>query len=237
MTIAKYGQAFTYDSLSKNGTRPIIYSALGAHPNFAVLGTHSRNFSTVVVNDYTSAGPLWDPTVSAYYYAYAPSSASNGTFTPLNSSDSISWLYFLGRWGDEQYLDSDPRQVNLLNLSIQWKYMSGPTGPLDKDLNRTDVCPSASGVTCTTLTALPATSGPSIPVTVTRFSTSSNTDSNAGTIATGTASWNSSRTSSTAIGSPIATGESHVLRVDLSLLSLASLVVVLLSMSLEYQKV
>ncbi|KAE9378257.1 hypothetical protein N431DRAFT_541778 [Stipitochalara longipes BDJ] len=176
----EYGQAFTYKALSKKGVRPIIYSANGGHPNYAVPGLHSRNVSIIVVNDTTSAGPLWDPTLSAYFYTYTPSSTENGTFVASNSSTPVGWLHFEGRWGDEQYLDSDPRQVNFLNASIAWKWETGPTGPLDKDLNRTDVCPSASGTPCVTLSVLPATSGSSIPVTVTR------TTSTQGSVPTGT---------------------------------------------------
>lgn len=164
----QYGQAFTYDSLSKKGSRPIIYSAIGSHANYAVPGTHSRNVSIVTINDYTSPGPVWDPTLSAYFYSYTPFSPTNGTFVASLPSTPVGWLYFEGRWGDEQYPDSDPRQVNFLNASIAWKYESGPTGPLDKGLNRTDVCPNVSGTPCLTLSTLPATSGSSIPVTVTR---------------------------------------------------------------------
>ncbi|KAH8752453.1 hypothetical protein F5882DRAFT_445216 [Hyaloscypha sp. PMI_1271] len=168
----EYGQAFTYDALLKKGPRPIIYSAFGSHANFAVAGTHSRNVSVVTVNDYTSPGPVWDPTLSAYFYTYTPSSATNGTFVPSDPTTPTGWLYFEGRWGDEQYLDSDPRQVNFLNASIAWKYETGPTGPLDKGLNRTDVCPNVSGTPCTTLSVLPITSGSRIPATVTRTTSS-----------------------------------------------------------------
>lgn len=88
-------------------------------------------------------------------------------FTPSDPSFPTAWLHYLGAWGDQRYPDSDPRQVNFLNASIEWKYDSGPTGPLDKDLSRTGTCPGNASL-CTTLTALPATSGSSIPVTVTR---------------------------------------------------------------------
>ena len=133
-------------------------------------GIHGRLIAGYTINDTTSAGPLWDPTLSALYYTYTPSSSTNGIFSSPESTTPTSWLYYLGQWGDKQYLDSDPRQVNLFNLSLAWKYESGPTGPLDKDLNRTDVCPTASGVTCSTLTVLPVVSGSSIPITVTRTS-------------------------------------------------------------------
>jgi len=173
-TYLQNGQAFTYKAVSKNGTRPIVYSATGGHANYAVPGIHSRSVATVVINDTTSAGPLWDPILSAYYYTYTPSSPLNGTFTGSDSSTPVSWLYFLGRWGDDQYPDSDPRQVNFLDLNIAWKYETGPTGPLDKDLNRTEVCPD-NGYTCTTLSVLPAVTGSSGVATTTGSATASST--------------------------------------------------------------
>ena len=43
-------------------------------------------------------------------------------------------------WGDKQYPDSDPRQQDLFDLHEVYKYVSGPTGPEDKNLNRTNIC-------------------------------------------------------------------------------------------------
>jgi hypothetical protein len=163
------------------------------------------------VNDTTSAGPMWDPTLSAYYYSFTPSSSTNGTFVPSDSSTPVSWLYFLGQWGDEQYPDSDPRQVNFLNLNLTWKYESGPTGPLDKGLNRTDACPDVVGTNCTTLSSLPATSGTSVPVTVVRSTSSASQASR-----TGVSPMNSTTTwSSTGTTAPSATGRSAASRVKM----------------------
>jgi len=177
--------------LSKNGTRPIIYSAIGSHANYAVPGTQFlENVLSVSVNDFTSAGPIWDPTLSALYYNFSGAytefdqgnGTTNGTFVGLDSAPT-EWLHFIGRWGDEQYPDDDPRQVNLLNLNITWLYETGPTGPLDKELNRTDICPDRIGTICTTLTELPVISGSSIPVTITRTVTTT-TNGNSTAIAT-----------------------------------------------------
>jgi hypothetical protein len=162
-----YGQAFSYSALTKIGPRPIIYSAIGSHANFAVPGTHSRLISTVLVNDTSSAGPLWDPILSAHFYTYQPHRALF-PFKAVNATVSEMWLYYYGRWGDERYPDSDPRQVNLYGLNATWKWESGPTGPADKGLVRRDVCPDVSTKSCVTLTTLPAVSGSSIPVTVSR---------------------------------------------------------------------
>lgn len=153
------GQAFAYEALSKNGNRPIVYSAIGTHANYAVPGNHSRSVASVVINDTTSAGFLWDPILSAYYYAYNPfPSTINERFTSADSSVPVSWLSFLGRWGDNRYADKDPRQLNFLGLNITWRYESGPRGPFDKGLNRRKVCPD-NGSNCTILNALPPISG------------------------------------------------------------------------------
>lgn len=164
------------------------------------------------VNDTTSAGPIWDPTLSAYYYSFTPLSATYGIFVPPDSSTPTSWLYFLGQWGDEQYPNSDPRQVDFLNLNLTWKYESGPTGPLDKGLNRTDTCPDVVGTNCTTLSVLPATSGTSVPVTVVR-STSSQLTTTTGVSATLSSTTGSSASSA----SPSATGKSDARRVEVKL--------------------
>jgi hypothetical protein len=180
----------------------------------------------VTVNDFTSPGPLWDPTLSAYFYLYSPSGDNNGTFVPSDSSTPVGWLFFEGRWGDEQYPDSDPRQVNFLNLNITWKYESGPTGPLDKGLNRTDVCPNVSGTPCTTLSVLPATSGSSIPATVTRTTTSHSLvpTRTGGVTTSGSAGSTGSSTSSG--GSPTSSSKSGAActEVKRSLVSLTALV-------------
>lgn len=162
------------------------------------------------MNDTTSAGPLWDPTLSAYYYSYTPSSSTNGTFVPSDSSTPVSWLSFLGQWGDEQYPDSDPRQVNFLNLNLTWKYESGPTGPLDKGLNRTDTCPDVVGRNCTTLSSLPATSGTSVPVTVVRSTSSASQATGSGSRASSIPS--STTGSSTGSATPSASGKSAARR-------------------------
>jgi hypothetical protein len=75
---------------------------------------------------------------SAYFYSY---SADTQLFTPYDDSTPVNWLYYLGKWGDDQYPASDPRQKGILGIDGLWKYVGGPTGPVDKDLNRTEVCP------------------------------------------------------------------------------------------------
>lgn len=45
-------------------------------------------------------------------------------------------------WGDEQYNSTNPLQEYIFDISATAKYVGGPTGPRDKQLNRTEVCPS-----------------------------------------------------------------------------------------------
>jgi hypothetical protein len=86
---------------------------------------------------------MWDPTLSAYYYSY---DAASNKFSAYDNSTPVNWLYFTGHWGDEQYPDSDPRQETILGIDGLSKYVSGPTGPLDKQLNRTEVCPDNGNI-------------------------------------------------------------------------------------------
>ena len=120
-----------------------MYVANGTHANYAITGTHDHTIPDVnlpngPVEDYTDKGPFWDPTLSAYFFSY---DASTEKFTAYDSSTPVNWLYYLGQWGDKQYPDSDPRQEDVLNIPGLYKYTNGPTGPEDKQLNRTNVCP------------------------------------------------------------------------------------------------
>lgn len=54
------------------------------------------------------------------------------------ASEGADWLKWLGYWGDEQYPDTDPRQYCILD--IECAFVSGPTGPIAKNLGRTAVC-------------------------------------------------------------------------------------------------
>jgi hypothetical protein len=138
------GEAFTYGAVQKSGVRPIGFSANGSHANYAIAGSidHSIpgfNRPCGPVEDHTSYGTLWDPTLTTYVYQY--NSASN-TFTAYNGVDPVNWLYFQGQWGDDQYPSSDPRQVEPFGISTLAKHTDGPNGPIFKDLQRTSVCPN-----------------------------------------------------------------------------------------------
>jgi len=134
------GEAFKYSILEKQGLRPIVYSGNGSHANYAIDGKHDHtipnlNLPDGLIVDNTNQGTLWDPTLSAYYYAYNPAASS---FTPYYDATPVNYLSYTGRWGDEQYPDKDKRQKKFFG---QPKFATGPTGPADKQLNRTDVCP------------------------------------------------------------------------------------------------
>lgn len=154
-----FGEAFTYKAVEKHGDRPIVYCAAGTHASYATTGyvrshsicnssshnayvvrTHDHtipdfNLPFGFVEDHCSKGTLWDPTLNAYIYSY---DASSQKFTPYDPSYPVGWLYFTGAWGDAQLPDSTSGQIDVFG---QRKYVGGPTGPEDKQLNRTNVCP------------------------------------------------------------------------------------------------
>ncbi|TVY25680.1 putative vacuolar protein sorting-associated protein [Lachnellula hyalina] len=146
------GQAFTYPSLEKlhsgpgRGKRPINYSARGSHANYATTGKHDHtipdlNLPNGFIIDYTSEGALWDPVLNAYFYNY---NGSTNTFEGINGAPEGA-MHYRGHWGDEQYPIEDPRQPDSFFGFV--KYVSGPTGPQDKYLERGDVCPG-NGIPC-----------------------------------------------------------------------------------------
>lgn len=77
--------------------------------------------------------------------------ASTNTFTTAASGnstgakeDSASWLSWEGYWGDEQYENGYDGQEC---LASECKYVTGPTGPVAKNLGRTAVCKNEDGCT------------------------------------------------------------------------------------------
>lgn len=128
-------QTFTYRAVEKNGVRPVAYIAKGSHAVYATTGTHDHtiprlNLPGGLVEDHCDRGKLWDPTLSAYSYSYDRTSKK---FTPYDQSFPVNWLYFLGRWGDQTPPDGSNGQVVIFG---QKKYSGGPTGPIDKRLDR-----------------------------------------------------------------------------------------------------
>lgn len=100
-----------------------MYPSLGGHANYPTPGNHTDLvIGALIINDTTSIGPLWDPVKSAYFYTFTPTSQTNGTFKAAGSTPDapVNWLSFAGRWGDQQYPDSDPRQFNFINIEHEW---------------------------------------------------------------------------------------------------------------------
>ena len=153
-----FGEAFTYACLEKQGVRPVAYSGNGSHANYAIAGDHDHTIPNLdlpdkgLLTDYTDQGTLWDPLLNAYFYSYSPSA---NTYTPYDPSYPSNWLLFLGQWGDQQYPNSDPRQHEIIpGISATARYSSGPTGPEDKQLNRSNVCPTSDEYICIVHTKL-----------------------------------------------------------------------------------
>lgn len=138
------GQAFQYSAVEKHtdGVRPVAYVAKGSHANYAIPGPHDHtipNFNTVIgpLTDHTDRGVFWDPALNPYSYTY---DVGAKTFAAYNGADPVSFLNFAGKWGDKQLPDNTPGQINIFG---QRKYTSGPTGPRDKKLDRSAVCPDS----------------------------------------------------------------------------------------------
>lgn len=96
--------------------------------------------------DTCGRGTLWDPVQSAYFYSY---DANTKAFTAYDGTSPTDWLSYIGRWGDKQYPNSDKRQREFIpGVSATAKFTSGPTGPEDKQLNRTNVCIEFNNLAC-----------------------------------------------------------------------------------------
>ncbi|KAB8290422.1 hypothetical protein EYC80_010854 [Monilinia laxa] len=140
------GEAFLYSVVEKSGKRPIAYSARGSHANYAIPGTHDHtipdlNLPAGLLQDYTSRGTLWDPVLSSYFYTYDIPSSS---FTEASEDSPLGAMEYKGKWGDAQYPRDDKRQSEFFGF---WKFVGGPTGPWDKQLGRSKVCPD-NGILC-----------------------------------------------------------------------------------------
>jgi hypothetical protein len=144
------GEALYYPTaveLYEDTGRPVTYSAKGTHANYASVGSHSHviprfNIPLGFLEDVTDKGFLWDPTLSAYIYKFTPKvpgkDVREGTFKAYDPSYPTAWLQFKGHWGDDAFPLSDPRQHGE-NIFKNLKYEGGPTGPLDKMLERKNV--------------------------------------------------------------------------------------------------
>ncbi len=97
------------------------------------------------LEDHCDQGTLWDPILSAYFYKY---DVNANSYTAYDPGYPTAWLQYVGQWGDQQYPNSDKRQKEIFGIPLSAKFVGGPTGPEDKQLNRTNVCPANSQVEC-----------------------------------------------------------------------------------------
>ena len=146
-----FGEAYKYSAVEKQGVRPVAYSASGSHANYATTGKHDHTIPGVslpqqgFLTDTTDKGTLWDPLLGALFYSYDGNSKA---FTAYDGSTPTNYLKFNGKWGDQRYPNSDPRQKTIFGIAATAKFVDGPTGPEDKQLVRSKVCPDKDGFVC-----------------------------------------------------------------------------------------
>ncbi|KAH7313607.1 hypothetical protein B0I35DRAFT_435545 [Stachybotrys elegans] len=139
------GYDWDHPDVSKHNQRPIVYSARGSHANYPTPGDQVHNAALV---DWCDEGQRWDPVLSAYFYRFEPETVTLVRLAPPSrvstseaTSNLTSFFYFMGRWGDRQFPDSDPRQMSIPRFGIK-RFESGPTGPRFKHLIRNTLYPN-----------------------------------------------------------------------------------------------
>ena len=155
-----FGEAYTYDAVEKIGPRPVVYSAVGTHANYATPGLHPYILPLGLLHDETDKGPLWDPAMNCLKYTY---NVKNDTLTPdVRTLDApTEWFFFNGHWGDKLYPLDDRRQYEFAG---QYHYVTGPLGPRFKHLGRRKVCQGPYKNTCDVRKWLDAEGEYEIPV-------------------------------------------------------------------------
>jgi len=130
------GVAYEYGAVEKIGIRPVCYSAVGSHANYARPGTHYYAIPFHLLADHTDKGPLWDVTKNSYMYNY---DVDHDILKPSRDTPGapVDWFHFGGRWGDMMYRPGDRRQWVIAG---QYHYVHGPTGPKFKNLARKEIC-------------------------------------------------------------------------------------------------
>ncbi|KAI0206783.1 hypothetical protein F4808DRAFT_7176 [Astrocystis sublimbata] len=137
------GSAYYWDVMTFKGKRPITYVGNGGHANYATAGKQEYTIAAGIVADTTDAGTPWDMTKNYRGYWY---DTSNGKFTvaggastggSAEAGETTDWLLWQGAWGDQQYPNSYPGQYCIFS---ECHFVSGPTGPVAKNLGRTTVC-------------------------------------------------------------------------------------------------
>lgn len=152
------GQAYAWQAVEKRGERPVIYSAVGSHAMYATPGEHPYVLPFKMLKDVSDRGPLWDPALNNYAYHYdyklekhtqldeemvvtttTDDEEKPPSLVPAASNPDAptSWFHYDGYWGDRLYTLADDRQWRLFG---QYHYVTGPTGPKFKLLNRAKMC-------------------------------------------------------------------------------------------------
>ncbi|RDA85831.1 hypothetical protein CP532_5755 [Ophiocordyceps camponoti-leonardi (nom. inval.)] len=147
------GQAYAWSAVEKSaadGSRPVVYSALGSHAMYALPGDHAYVLPFGLLKDVTDRGPLWDPSLNklAYHYDYSlPDEEYRRSLVPASSNPyaPTAWFHFAGRWGDAVYPLADRRQWRLFG---QYHYVTGPSGPKFKHLDRSRLCSAERRKSC-----------------------------------------------------------------------------------------
>lgn len=103
---------------------------------YATPAVHRYILPFGLLHDITDRGPLWDPSLNMYSYRYNYTSRTilSSVLTPKAPTE---WFYFTGHWGDKTYPLSDKRQYRFAG---QYHYISGPMGPMYKNLGREHIC-------------------------------------------------------------------------------------------------
>ncbi|KAJ4386785.1 hypothetical protein N0V93_009683 [Gnomoniopsis smithogilvyi] len=137
------GSAYGWDdeALTIQNNRPLVYSAIGSHANWVSPGSHVHDS---VILDHCNAGQQWDPVASAYFYRFNSTTSDLTRILQPGSakktSNLTSFIYFSGLWGDAQYPDDNPRQRTVPFFGLK-RFVSGPTGPMSKQLVRKRLFP------------------------------------------------------------------------------------------------
>lgn len=132
------GEAYAYSALEKIGKRPLTFSATGSHAMYATPGSHPYVLPLGLLHDQTDRGPLWDPRQNVY--AYTLNAKDKVLRASTQTPDAPThWFRFLGHWGDRAYPMNDSRQYGVGGL---YHYVSGPLGPIYKNLWRKNICQS-----------------------------------------------------------------------------------------------
>ncbi|KAF2272703.1 uncharacterized protein EI97DRAFT_425984 [Westerdykella ornata] len=131
------GTLYDYDSLEKQGIRPVVFAGRGTHALYGIEGNHQYimpDDEKTEILDYTSRGIFWDPSHNLVIYSF---DMETGDFRAIHPADApTSWLKFNGFWGDQEYGREDPRQGTVCKQS---RWGDGPDFISRKNLGRIDV--------------------------------------------------------------------------------------------------